>query len=440
MAIRTKRKAAASYDSRSREAAEAAQAPKSNTRKMATVSLLVMGGGFVGSLFLPETPFFRILSGGFEAGLVGGLADWFAVTALFRHPMGIPIPHTSLLLKNRNRIIESLIGAMETELLNKESIQRKLTEVRLLPLAASGIVKQAGKRSSRVAAVQGAAAIVRAIPLDKTAAVIQNGLSSTLTKADIQPLLVRLAEAGIREGWDERALDAVLRAGGEWVERPETEALLGQMAHAKLRELQVGGFMGFAFQAAAGFLSPDKLGNMLKGMLRSALWDMQASSAPMRLRLLEEIRSHAFTAVNDSALTEQLRSWGLGKLEEEATESWLLERLEELRSQLLNRLDEEARLGGKKVVPLLRYVLEKLRAMPETTDKWERQLADALVTLVERNHYRIGNLVRDNLNKLDDKALVEMLEEKIGTDLQWIRLNGAICGFLVGLVLTLFRL
>lgn len=414
--------------------------PEKNTRKMATVSLVVMAGGFLGSLLLPDTPFYRILSGGFEAGLVGGLADWFAVTALFRHPMGIPIPHTSLLLKNRNRIVESLIAAMETELLNKESIQKKLKDVRLLPAAASAIVGAFRKRSTRLAVLESAQAAVRSLPLEKAIPLVQNALSKTLEKADLQPLLTRLVNTGLQEGWDERALDAVLKAADEWIGQPETEAMLGRMAHGKLRELQMGGFMGFAFQAAAGFLSEDKLGSMLKGMLRSTLWDMQAPASPMRAKLLGEIQMRARAAALDPALAESLRSWTLGKLEEESTADWALERLEELREAVLRWLEEEARRGGPVLVRLMRLTIEKLSALPEVTDKWEQQIADALVQAVERNHYRIGELVRDNLNKLQDEALVEMLEEKIGTDLQWIRLNGAICGFLVGLVLTMFRL
>ncbi|MEO3944543.1 DUF445 domain-containing protein [Gorillibacterium sp. CAU 1737] len=407
---------------------------------MATVSLVVMAGGFLGSLLLPDTPFYRILSGGFEAGLVGGLADWFAVTALFRHPMGIPIPHTSLLLKNRNRIVESLITAMETELLNKESIQKKLKEVRLLPAAASAVVGALGKRKTRLAVLESAQAAVRSLPMEKAIPLVQNGLSKTLEKAELQPLLTRLVHTGLQEGWDERAFDAVLKAADEWIGKPETEAMLGRMAHGKLRELQMGGFMGFAFQAAAGFLSEDKLGSMLKGMLRSTLWDMKAPASPMRGKLLGEIQQRAREAALDPVLADSLRSWTLGKLEEESTADWALERLEELREAILRWLEEEARRGGPILVRLLRLTLDKLSGMPEVTNKWEQQIAEALANAVERNHYRIGELVRDNLNKMDDESLVEMLEEKIGADLQWIRLNGAICGFLVGLVLTLFRL
>ncbi len=74
------------------------------TKYIAGISLGVMGVGFAASIPFQGTIAGEIIQGGFEAGLVGGLADWFAVTALFRHPMGIPIPHTALLPKNRKRV------------------------------------------------------------------------------------------------------------------------------------------------------------------------------------------------------------------------------------------------------------------------------------------------------------------------------------------------
>ncbi|PQP90664.1 hypothetical protein CPT76_06915 [Paenibacillus sp. AR247] len=74
------------------------------------------------------------------------------------------------------------------------------------------------------------------------------------------------------------------------------------------------------------------------------------------------------------------------------------------------------------------------------THRWEQGVLAMIVQLVESNYYRIGVLVRENLDKLDDQSLVNMLEEKVGSDLQWIRVNGAICGFVIGIVLSAIHL
>ncbi|WP_245237743.1 DUF445 family protein, partial [Paenibacillus ihuae] len=71
---------------------------------------------------------------------------------------------------------------------------------------------------------------------------------------------------------------------------------------------------------------------------------------------------------------------------------------------------------------------------------WEERICASLIALVEANHYRLGVLVKENLDQMDDASLVNMLEDKVGKDLQWIRVNGAVCGFVVGLVLTVIQM
>src|SRR5919205_2901935 len=103
---------------------------KNKSHHLATISLIIMGIGFIATIPLQDSFWGNILQGGFEAGLVGGLADWFAVTALFRHPLGIPIPHTALLPKNREKITKALVSTVENELLSKETIIARLQQIR----------------------------------------------------------------------------------------------------------------------------------------------------------------------------------------------------------------------------------------------------------------------------------------------------------------------
>lgn len=410
------------------------------TKWLATVSLLVMASGFAITLLLPETVFLRILSGGFEAGLVGGLADWFAVSALFRHPLGIPIPHTSLLLKNRSRIIESLITAMETELLNKESIKLKLSGVPLLKGAASFVVKQASKRKLRTELLRGIGGLLQQIPTELLARTLQHSLAAAVRRTDPLPLMNQAAEAVILAQWDTRALDYAVSEGLGWINKPQTAQLLGRIAHGKLKELQMGGFMGFAVSAMTGLLTEDKLGDMLQGMARSALIDLGNPTSRERQELLEQLRVKLLETANSEEIAATLLQAANDKLAQEETLLFVNRQLDALRQALLDKLAAEEAAGGRIILRLLRLTFARLNNMPETTAAWERGLQSFLVETVEANHYRIGSLVRDNLNKLDDQSLVAMLEEKIGSDLQWIRLNGALCGFLVGIVLTLFRL
>lgn len=410
------------------------------SRYLAGTSLAVMGAGFLITLFLPQNIAVRLLQGGFEAGLVGGFADWFAVTALFRHPMGIPIPHTSLLLKNRNKIVNSLISALETELLNKESITRRLRQMKLFKGISSGLLKLIAKKEIRLKVIDSLSEAVRHIQLEKMTPAAQKLLVDFVGKQDLSPMLDAASKQAFRSQLDEKAFNFVLNFAGRWISRPENEYMLGQLALNKLQELQLSGMKGFALQAMLGFMSEEKLGNILKNLIHSTLHELSYENSPVRQRILAEVRQQVTDFAENPEVAERLKAMIGEKLADPGTEEWMLRKLEEIRERVLAALDQERMNGGRGIVKLYRWTTNMLRDKQDMMDRWEQGILSLVVRAVEANYYRIGLLVRENLDQLDDQSLVKMLEEKVGSDLQWIRVNGAICGFLIGLVLTVIHL
>jgi len=411
-----------------------------NTRNIATLSLLMMGIGFAVMLFLPDTLLVRLLKGGFEAGLVGGIADWFAVTALFHHPLQIPIPHTALLIKNRVRIIQSLISAMENELLNKQSIQAKLRSFRLVETISRAALRQLKKPATRQALLRGAQDLLEETPLDKAVPPLQQAISGYIGRMDLSGTAQDLLNRMMENGYDEKALDYGLQEAIEWARKPETRAMLGKLASEKLAEVQMGGLMGFAIQAFSGFMNEEKLGPLLQNMVLEELRKLREEGNESRAALLREIRVRLLLLADNEALLTQLRTGAVQLAESERAHAFILARLEELRTWLLGKLALEEAAGGTVVlrgyIGLARYFGRR----PELTSVWEERIIGYIIELVEQHHYRIGLLVRENLEKLDNKTLVAMIEQKVGKDLQWIRVNGALCGFVVGVLLTVLQL
>ncbi|MFS0727283.1 DUF445 domain-containing protein [Paenibacillus sp. 1P07SE] len=411
-----------------------------NTRNIATLSLLVMGVGFAVMLFLPDNLAVELLKGGFEAGLVGGIADWFAVTALFHHPLQIPIPHTALLIKNRVRIIQSLISALENELLNKQSIQEKLRAFKLMEVLSGAVLRQLRRPAFRRAVLRSAQGALAELPLAKAVQPIQAAVGNYARQADIggtaQHLLTRMME----RGYDEKALDYVLQEAIEWARKPSTQEMLGRRVSEKLSEVQMGGLMGFAIQAFSGFMSEEKLGPLLQNMLLEELRKLREADNESRAALLRELRIRMLLLADNEKLIHQLQSTADEYLQSEAFAAFILARLEELRVALAARLAAEEASGGgillRSYISLVRYLARR----PELPKSWEDRVIGYVIDLVETHHYRIGILVRENLEKLDNKTLVAMIEQKVGKDLQWIRVNGALCGFVVGVVLTVLQL
>lgn len=410
------------------------------SRYLAGFSLAVMACGFVVTLFLPENTWTLLLKGGFEAGLVGGIADWFAVTALFRHPLGIPIPHTSLLLRNKNRIVQSLVSAMENELLNKASIENKLRKMNILKTVSTALTRLLRKKRVRLAILDFATQLIRSLPLEKAVPHVQSGMSAYIRGFDLKPLADQLLTKAMNSGMDERAIDFLLDKAEDWAERPETAYMLGKLASDKLAAVNVRGFMGFAVQAISGFMSEDKLGGILQGMLLSAIRDLHDKDNSYREAIIREVRIQLFQFANDDEKLMRLNNGLAGYFEGEDGASFMLKTLEDVRRFALDKLEEQRLTGGRSLFALYSALLRKANAEADTIARWEGQLSAFIIHLVESNHYRIGQLVKENVDQMDDASLVRMLEDKVGKDLQWIRVNGALCGFVVGLVLSLIQL
>lgn len=410
------------------------------SRFAAGTSLAIMAAGFAGTLFLPHSTAQLILQGGFEAGLVGGVADWFAVTALFRHPLGLPIPHTSLLLKNKSRIVRSLVSSLENELLNSASIKDKLKNWRLLHMAGRAVGKLLRKRRNRIAVLDAAESIIRELPLDKAAPYAGQALAAYARDVDLKPAAQGALKHALAARMEERALDYALAKAADWVEKPETAYRLGQLASEKLSAVNVRGFMGFAVQAVAGFMSEEKLGAILQGMLTSAISDLQRPGNEYRDMVLAEIREQLTRTVNDEGKLTRLNIMLEQAIRGEQGEKLIGSFIEKARAFLLAKLAEERERGGKAAFAAYRGVVRYAAERQETVVRWEDRLLNFTLRFVEANHYRIGGLVKENIDRMDDKALIAMLEDKIGKDLQWIRVNGALCGFAIGVVLSLFHL
>ncbi|EFM11197.1 protein of unknown function DUF445 [Paenibacillus curdlanolyticus YK9] len=411
-----------------------------NSRYLAVMSLAVMALGFIITLFLEETTWVFILQSGFEAGLVGGIADWFAVTALFRHPLGIPIPHTSLLLRNRDKIVRALISALEDELLNKTSIENRIRKLKLLQLGGSMLTKLAARRKVRVGVIEELIPIIQQLPLERAAAIAQSGVGAVVERMDFKLHADQLLTKTMEAGYDEKVLDYALGEALQWSQRPATRAMLGKLANDKLSEVKMGGLMGFAVQAFAGFMDEEKIGGMLQGMLVSGIRNLQDRDSAYRDTIMRELRVRLFQLAEDDERIGKLHQRALDAIASDKGALFMLARLEELRALALEKLEEQRETGAPALFAIYASIVRSLNRDSERIARWEDKLLAYAIHLVETNHYRIGQLVKDNLDQMDDAALVSMLEDKVGQDLQWIRVNGAICGFIVGIALSLIQL
>ncbi|GIP23927.1 DUF445 domain-containing protein [Paenibacillus sp. J22TS3] len=411
--------------------------PKQNY--IAGISLGVMGVGFAATLpFHDGSLGLRLLQGGFEAGLVGGLADWFAVTALFRHPLGIPIPHTALLPKNREKLTGAVISMIETELLRKESIGEKIRSIRIAELGLAKVREgvEAGSYNKAISAVL--ANVIQHMPVAEISRVLSQEIRQLADRLDEKWIIHRLMEEVTVRGYDEKLLDLVLERAQDWAARIETRDMLGRIGIEQIQQLKMGGLMQFAVNAFIGYLSEDKLGDMIQNFILGHIINYKDPDNPNRAKLLALLHAELREAVDRPGFLEEVRG-----AKHRLLDQWVSEdKIEGYIQGMLNRAGQfvmSNEFHTKWLNPFLLKLLGNLEGSPERIQQGEEWIQRQIIGFIEKHYSKIGALVRENLDKLSNEELVTFIEGKVGRDLQWIRINGAICGFLVGVVLSAVR-
>ncbi|MEB9684523.1 DUF445 domain-containing protein [Bacillus thuringiensis serovar pingluonsis] len=404
------------------------------TKYIAGISLGVMGVGFAASIPFQGTVAGEIIQGGFEAGLVGGLADWFAVTALFRHPMGIPIPHTALLPKNRKRVTKGLINTLENEWLTKESITNKVKEMQLAQMVLQIAEREMQSDAVKKGIVTIAEKAIVSIDTEKLAVIIEKELKTYLHTINTSNILQVLVDQLVVQEYDEKTLDYILVKVKDWTAQDEARYQLGSLGMKAMENIKVDGFLQFTLKSFMNIVDEDKIGGILQKFIISNINSLQDADNSTRQLILAKIRQEIINVKENEALLQELENW-----KEKWIANWdgtekIKEMLEQVQQRAVTFVNNEE-FADKYIIPFLQTQMNKIKEDEQTVQKIEEWLQKQVVKLVENNHSKIGKLVQENLDKLDDKTLIEMIENNVGKDLQWIRVNGAVCGFMIGLVL-----
>lgn len=412
-------------------------------QSVGTVSLLAALGGTVtchialATGFSANAAWLRILATGFEAALVGGLADWFAVTALFRHPLGLPIPHTAIIPARRSKIIEGIVSVIQEEWLSPAVIRARLAR-----LSPSAFVVEWLRDPGHVERLASPVRyllqrLARALAEDEAATFVNHTLRQQLRQLPLPSLGTWLSRAASSQSAGV-AFATLARSLATLAARPDTAAGACLLIDRFARALQADGQRLLSFVLGRKKVQQkiaQSLCQYALSELRSAAGDAQH---PLRTLVFGSLRQFAdqLAAGDRQALVQVETIWAAMLESIEAaplvsnTLAWLSAQLEheltDPRSALSSFLDRVLRAG------ILELLEDPERGM--TFDQWVRSTVS---DLVDRHHDEIGLTVRENLEALEIGVLVAQIEERIGADLQFIRLNGAVVGGLIGLVLGL---
>ncbi|SDJ20851.1 Uncharacterized membrane-anchored protein YjiN, DUF445 family [Frankineae bacterium MT45] len=358
-----------------------------------------------------------------EASMVGGLADWFAVTALFRHPLGIPVPHTAIIPRKKDQIGESLAAFVEQNFLTATVVGQRLEAARVPqrigawladPLHAERVADEA---SSILAAVAGM------LRDDEIESAVAGFVDAQVRKVDVAPALARIIDAIRDEGQHQEALTAALRSLMRFMDlnRSVFRDRLSQESPEWVPDWVDDRVFERLFRGLQSFLA-DVIGNESHELRRQ--FDRYLGDYAQSLRTDPE-RAAAVNATKLQLLEHpEVRRW-LGTL-------WL-----RLKASILNDVGDPDSELRRNLVSLTRRGGEALRDDAALQQRVDTGIGTATEYVLSHYSADIAELISGTVARWDAEETGRRLELQVGRDLQFIRINGTVVGALVGVLIHL---
>ncbi len=392
-------------------------------RMAATALLLAAAGIFVAVTVSGLSGFWiGLLRAGAEAALVGGLADWFAVTALFRRPLGLPIPHTAVIPRNRERIAEGLGSFIERNFLEPDLVAARLRS--------AGVSRRLGEWlahpdnalavAARLVTVGGF--VFRSLNDDEMRARLQAMLRRQLLEVQIAPAAAALVAALRQNGSHQDLFDQMIAALREYV-------LANRGRVLGIVESRTAWWVPRQIDRRVANAVADGLVGYLDELLDRDHEARRSFDGTVD-RLIDDLRRSPAHRERLAALRDRL-------LEAPQVRDYLDRVWNELRAVAeadLARPDSGLR---RSVAELLGAVGAALAADPAVQARTDRRIEAVVVELVTPWRVEIGRFVADVVRGWETGTIVERIELEVGRDLQYIRVNGTLVGAVVGCAIFL---
>jgi uncharacterized membrane-anchored protein YjiN (DUF445 family) len=401
-----------------------AQPGATGMKVAATGLLLVMAVTFVVTRWLqPQYPWLGYVKAFAEAAMVGGLADWFAVTALFRHPLGLPIPHTAIIPRNKDRIGEALAHFINENFLVPSVVARRMRNIDVAG-AAGRFLRAPAAEGTRIR--QGASRLIadifEGLDDERLGGLVKSAAAARIQKMEVAPLLGHALASAINEDRHVPMLEAAIR----WMARAldANEELIRQMVHKKANwALKLAGLDA-------------KLADAILDGLRKLTTEMSTDPAhPVRQKVeeaLAQLANDLQTKPETRAKVEEMKEQLLAN---RSVALWIDTLWQKGREAIIRAArNPDAAMAGRlgEVLKSMGQSLEQDQRIRSAINQFVRRAAAGMAQSYGSS---IVKLVSETIRGWDARTVTARLESAVGRDLQYIRINGTLVGGLVGLAI-----
>ena len=394
-------------------------------RRTATGLIVLMAGLFLLSgRYLDQHAAWGYLHAFAEAAMVGGLADWFAVTALFRRPLGLPIPHTAIIPENKDRIADTMAGFLRENFLTPAVVGRRMGSMNLAKAVGSYLADPAATRDTRIRLGAGelAVEVLESLDPDRLGTQVRRGIKSQLDRLEIAPLIGGMLAAMIADGRHKLLIDKIIRWAGLVLE--DNEELVRDMVHKRANAILR--FTGLDERIA---------NSVIDGFYKLLAEVLVDPDHPIRDKIEDGLQQFAVGLREDPELQERVERMKRELLANPAIAEWWQGTWERIRANLIAAIRESGGLGsgyvGETLAELGGALRDDLR-LQRQINRFARRTAVGIAT---RYGDQIVRLVSETVRRWDAQTLTDRVEGAVGRDLQFIRINGTMVGGLVGVTI-----
>ena len=391
-------------------------------RRMRTVAVsLLLFAAAVYLATLTRGGFLGYVNAGAEASMVGAIADWFAVTALFKHPLGLPIPHTALIPKRKDDLGKGLEQFVGENFLQEQIIRERILSIGIAERVAAWLSVPANARRVVDEAAEITALALSKVREDHIVSLVNDALVPRFKEEQIAPLLGGLLSEALADNLHHGLVDLGLEELHDWlVANPET-------VHEVLGE-------------RAPWWAPESVNTYVINRLHLEMvrWLAEIRSDPThraRLALDSMLHRLADDLLANPATQERAERLKLRVLEHPAVINTAITIWNALRRALESSLADPNGAVHQRLLLEVLAAADRLRSDPDLRDRVDRTAADVAVFAVERYGTDITAVITHTIERWDGKEAARRIELHVGRDLQFIRINGTIVGGLVGVLI-----
>ena len=391
---------------------------------VATGLLVLMAGIYLAARALePAYPAAAWVKAFAEAAMVGGMADWFAVTALFHHPLGLPIPHTAIIPRNKDRIGESLASFLKENFLIAPVVARRMRHIDLAGAAGRFLQAPEGQETRiRRGASRLIGDLFESLDDERLGGLVKGAISSRLKAMEVSPLLGHALASAINEDRHVPMLEGAIR----WMARAleANEPLIREMVHKRANwVLKLAGI-------------DTRLADAVVDGLRKLTIEMGTDpDHPVRAKVEEALAQLANDLQNKPETRARVEAMKDELLANQSVGIWIDALWQKGRAAIVAAArNPDAAMAGKlgEVLKSMGATLEQDPRMRRAINQFARR---AVAGMAASYGGSIVKLVSETVRGWDARTVTDRLESAVGRDLQYIRINGTLVGGSVGLLL-----